>query len=422
MVSHDREFLDDVVTHIAYLHRQTIDLYPGNYSRFEQLRAARLAEQQANFEKQQRQKAHMQSFVDRFRAKATKAKQAQSRIKALERMGDIAPAHIDSPFKFKIPEPENTSDPLLSLFKSQLGYEDRCVIQTVTLSLHPGDRIGLLAPNGAGKSTLIKSLAGELPLLEGDRTEGQHLRIGYFSQHQMDDLDLAASPALHLLRIEPTASDQQVRSFLGGFGFSGDKSLEPVDTFSGGEKARLALAIIAWRKPNLLLLDEPTNHLDIEMRHALTVALQSFAGAMVIVSHDRHLLRNTVDQFLLVKDRTVQEFDGDLLDYQHDLKAPQTEMPTKSSAKPVNLFKQTKALRSNLVSIEKSLERLHRKLAETEAKLADVSLYSKSGNPSPDLQMLLRDQISLKEEIANVEESWISTTEALEHNLESRSS
>jgi ATP-binding cassette subfamily F protein 3 len=412
MVSHDREFLDDVVSQIAYLHRERIDLYPGNYSRFEELRSARLAEQQANFEKQQRQIAHMRSFVERFRAKATKAKQAQSRIKALQRMELIAPAHIDSPFQFRIPESEQTSSPLLSLFKCQLGYQDTCVIDELTLSIQPGDRIGLLGPNGAGKSTLIKSLAGELDLQAGERTEGLHLRVGYFSQHQLEDLDLAASPALHLQRITPAASDQQIRSFLGGFGFTGDKSLEPVITFSGGEKARLALAIVAWRKPNLLLLDEPTNHLDIEMRHTLTVALQSFGGAMLIVSHDRHLLRNTVDRFLMVQKGSVAEFEGDLEDYQQLLNLGVSQPVKEAPAKPVNRFKQTKALRSTLASTEKRLERLQRKLRETEVKLADNSLYS--DNPSPDLQSLLRDQLILREQIAKLEDTWLSASEELE--------
>lgn len=417
MVSHDREFLDDVVSQVAYLHRETIDLYSGNYSRFEQLRAARLAEQQANFEKQQRQVAHMQSFVTRFRAKATKAKQAQSRIKALQRMQLIAPAHIDSPFQFTIPEAENTSDPLLSMYQCQLGYEDTCIIREMTMSIHPGDRIGLLGPNGAGKSTLIKSLAGQLAITVGERTEGLHLRVGYFSQHQMDDLDLAASPVLHLQRIEPGASDQKIRSFLGGFGFSGDKSLEAVKTFSGGEKARLALAIIAWEKPNLLLLDEPTNHLDIEMRHTLTVALQSFSGAMVIVSHDRHLLRNTVDRFLLVQNGAIVEFDGDLADYQKVLNFPQPQTATTKTVvtKPVNQFKHIKTLRSRLASTEKSIERLQRKLSEIEVQLADNSLYG--DNPSADLQSILRDQITLKEGLASHEEDWLSICEELDHLL-----
>jgi ATP-binding cassette subfamily F protein 3 len=417
MVSHDREFLDDVVDQIAYLHRQTIDMYSGNYSRFELLRAERLAAQQANFEKQQREIIHMRSFVDRFRAKATKAKQAQSRIKALERMEIIAPAHVDSPFHFSIPEAEKTSSPLLGLYQGTLGYGSRVIVEDVTRSIQPGDRIGLLGPNGAGKSTLIKSLAGELPLIGGERIEGLHLSIGYFSQHQLDDLDLNASPALHLQRLAPGATDQQIRSFLGGFGFPGDKALEPVIDFSGGEKARVALAIIAWQKPNLLLLDEPTNHLDIEMRHSLTIALQSFSGAMVIVSHDRHLLRNTVDQFLLVNDGHVADYEGDLADYQKLLTQGKNPAPVIQavSSKPGNRFKELKAIRSALVTVEKRLERLHGKLEETELKLYDSSLYSDS--PPAELQSLLRDQLALKEEIVQLEEEWLQLSETLEQQV-----
>ena len=315
LVSHDREFLDEVVNAIAHLHHTCIDLYSGNYSQFERLKSARLAQQQSNYEKQQRQIRHLEGFVRRFRAKATKAKQAQSRIKALERMTLIAPAHIDSPFQFTVADAEKTSNPLLTLEEAELGYSQHSVLQDVAVQIHPGNRIGLLGPNGAGKSTLIKSLAGEIDLLSGKRSAGQHLQVGYFSQHQVDDLDLQSSALTHLQRLEKGASERKVRSFLGGFGFSGEKALQPVSIFSGGEKARLALAIITWRKPNLLLLDEPTNHLDIEMRHALTLALQSYAGAMLLVSHDRYLLRNTVDQFLLVFDQGVSEFDGDLPDY-----------------------------------------------------------------------------------------------------------
>jgi len=414
MVSHDREFLDDVVGQIAYLHRQTIDLFSGNYSRFEILRAERLALQQSNYDKQQREIVHMRSFVDRFRAKATKAKQAQSRIKALQRMELIAPAHIDSPFNLRIPEAERTSSPLLSLFQGSLGYGQQAIVKHVTRSIQPGDRIGLLGPNGAGKSTLIKSLAGELPLLSGERTEGLHLSIGYFSQHQLDDLDLKASPTLHLQRLDPEATDQQIRTFLGGFGFSGDKAMEDVADFSGGEKARVALAIIAWQKPNLLLLDEPTNHLDIEMRHALTIALQSFAGAMVIVSHDRHLLRNTVDQFLLVRNGTIMEYEGDLADYQKLLSL--TDSIPAGTAPPIrkspNRFKELKVLRSSLASTEKRLDRLHKKLAEVDHELTDSALYT--SEPPPELQTLLRDQLSLKNEITQLEEDWLHQSEALE--------
>ena len=303
LISHDREFLDECVGHIAYLYGGTIELFTGNYSAFEKLKAERLALQQSNYDKQQREIAHMQDFVRRFRAKATKARQAQSRLKALERMELIAPAHIDSPFSFEISTQEKVSTPLVSLSDATLGYAD-AVLNNVNLTFLPGDRIGLLGINGAGKSTLIKTLKGELPLLRGDLTNGANLSTAYFSQHQLDDLILEQSALMHLYELGRSLGElpgeQDARNFLGGFNFHGDKVLEPVDTFSGGEKARLALALIAYTKPNLLLMDEPTNHLDIEMRQALTIALQSYSGALVLVSHDRHLMTNTVDQFLLI--------------------------------------------------------------------------------------------------------------------------
>ena len=277
LISHDREFLDDTVDHVAYLNRQTIELFTGSYTQFESIKAARLAQQQSSYMKQQREIAHMQDFVRRFRAKASKAKQAQSRLKALTRLELIAPAHVDSPFAFEIPNAEKTSDPLLTLEQAVLGYSET-ILDGVSLNLHPGDRIGLLGHNGAGKSTLIKSLKGELPLLGGARHEGANLSIGYFSQHQVDDLSMQDSAYQHMLRLEPSIMEQTARNFLGGFDFRGDKVFEPVGQFSGGEKARLALALVAWQKPNLLLMDEPTNHLDMEMRQALTVALQDFSA------------------------------------------------------------------------------------------------------------------------------------------------
>ncbi|MDP7577131.1 MAG: ATP-binding cassette domain-containing protein, partial [Pseudomonadales bacterium] len=292
LISHDREFLDETIENIAYLYRQTIELFSGNYSQFEIVKAARLSEQQSNYEKQQREIKHMQDFVRRFRAKATKARQAQSRIKALERMELIAPAHIDSPFKFVIPPAEKSSNPLLSLDQAELGY-DLPVLHDVRLNLHPGDRIGLLGHNGAGKSTLIKSLSGLLPMLAGERHDGANLVLSYFSQHQVDDLALSDSAFNHIFRLDRSLRDQVILNFLGGFDFQGDKVYEPVSTFSGGEKARLALAIVTFTKPNLLLLDEPTNHLDMDMRQALTIALQEFDGAILLVSHDRHLLAST---------------------------------------------------------------------------------------------------------------------------------
>jgi len=315
LISHDRDFLDAVVDQVAHLEQQRINLYRGGYSAFERARAERLAQQQQAYDKQQAQRAHMEKFIARFKAQATKARQAQSRIKALERLEELAPAHVDSPFDFSFREADKISSPLLDLSEGRLGYGERAVLEKVKLQLAPGARIGLLGPNGAGKSTLIKTLAGELQPLSGRLQRGENLVVGYFAQHQLDSLDDRASPLLHLQRLAPTEREQTLRDFLGGFDFRGPRCDEPVVNFSGGEKARLALALIAWDKPNLLLLDEPTNHLDLEMRLALTMALQDFAGAVLVVSHDRHLLKSTTDEFLLVADGRVQAFDGDLEDY-----------------------------------------------------------------------------------------------------------
>ena len=315
-ISHDRDFMDRVATHLVHFDQKKLVLYTGNYSAFEVQRSERLAQQQAGFERQQARIAEIQRFIDRFKAKATKAKQAQSRVKALERMERIAPAHVDSPFSFEFPMADKVSNPLLSIRHGVAGHGDTAILRDINVTLLPGSRIGLLGPNGAGKSTFMDALRGTGTLLAGERTCGEHLAIGYFAQHQLESLDLDASPFLHLQRLAPRASEQQVRNFLGGFDFHGDEALSPIRSFSGGEKARVALAIIAWQKPNLLLLDEPTNHLDLEMRQALTMALQNFDGAIVVVSHDRHLLRNTVDQFWLVSDGAVQEYDGDLEDYE----------------------------------------------------------------------------------------------------------
>ena len=280
LISHDRDFLDDCVSSIAHLYRQSIELYSGNFTQFEILRAAKLAEIQSNFIKQQKEVAHMQSFINRFKAKATKARQAQSRVKALEKMELIAPAHIDSPFNFTISETEKISNPLISLSESNLGY-DNPILSKINLTIAPGDRIGLLGPNGAGKSTLIKSIVGSIPVLDGNREIGSNFRVGYFSQHQVDDLDLSISAFTHIQRLDETKTEKQIRTYLGGFNFKGDKVKDPIHLFSGGEKARLAFAIISYQKPNILLMDEPTNHLDMEMRHALTIALQAFKGAIL---------------------------------------------------------------------------------------------------------------------------------------------
>lgn len=314
LISHDRDFLDAVVDHIAHVEQRKITLYRGGYSAFERARAERLAQQQQAYEKQQAQRAHMEKYIARFKAQATKARQAQSRIKALERMEELSAAHVDSPFNFVFRESDKISSPLLDLSDARLGYGDKTILEKVKLQLTPGARIGLLGPNGAGKSTLIKNLAGELEPQSGRLVRGENLTVGYFAQHQLDSLDAKATPLLHLQRLAPTEREQTLRDFLGGFDFRGARLDEPVLNFSGGEKARLALALIAWEKPNLLLLDEPTNHLDLEMRLALTMALQEFGGAVLVVSHDRHLLKSTTDDFLLVADGRVQEFDGDLDD------------------------------------------------------------------------------------------------------------
>ena len=428
LISHDREFLDETVDSILYLNHQRIELIAGNYSKFEIIKAERLAQQQSNYEKQQREIKHMEDFVRRFRAKATKARQAQSRIKALERMELIAPAHIDSPFHFSIPTASKISDPLLALDQAILGYGDTAVLKDVRFSMHPGDRIGLLGHNGAGKSTLVKSLQGEIPVLAGDRVEGQNLAIGYFSQHQVDDLELDKSAMAHIRALDDSIGEQEIRNFLGGFDFHGDKVKEPVRIFSGGEKARLALAVVAYSKPNLLLMDEPTNHLDMDMRQALTVALQDYDGAVVLISHDRHLLANTVDYFMLVDEGRVQRFDGDLDDYRKRIlqqsdalvktekapeKAPHRETRQKpDSGKPKSSQKEARQLKTRLNTIEQRLTRLQRKLSEVEAKLGDPAVYDAADGGN--LQSLLREQIELKEQIGSLEEDWLEKSTTLE--------
>ncbi|MDH5358809.1 MAG: ATP-binding cassette domain-containing protein, partial [Gammaproteobacteria bacterium] len=315
LISHDRDFLDRVVTQVVHIEQQRMKSYSGNYSDFELARAEHLANQQAAHQKQQREIAHIRSFVTRFKAKATKARQAQSRVKALERMELIAPAHVDSPFHFSFFPPLRLTAPLLTLDKVAVGYNEKSLISDVKLSLAPGDRIGLLGPNGAGKSTLIKLIAGVLPPLQGKRKEAKDICIAYFAQHQLEQLTVEESPLQHLQRLDRQASESDLRNFIGGFGFHGDDALSPVGPFSGGEKARLVLALLVYQKPAVLLLDEPTNHLDLEMRLALTLALQDFEGALVVVSHDRHLLRTVADDLWLVSEGKATVFDGDLDDY-----------------------------------------------------------------------------------------------------------
>ena len=415
LISHDREFLDECVGFIAHLHNSTIELYKGNYSQFEIRKAARLAELESNYNKQQREISHMQDFVRRFKAKATKARQAQSRIKALERMELIAPAHIDSPFQFTIPETEKISNPLIVLEDADLGYSD-AIINKVKIAFRPGDRIGLLGVNGAGKSTFVKSLKGDLQLLQGNKIEGKNLKIGYFSQHQVDDLMLDKSPIDHLVKVEEKAKESEIRNFLGGFNFRGDKAKDVIKNFSGGEKARLALAIIAFQRPNLLLMDEPTNHLDMDMRQALTVALQDFTGAIVLISHDRHLLANTVDEFLIINEGKIQRFNGDLLDYRKMiLQGPIKESfkSKKNNEDKVKDKKDQKKIKNQILAIEKTLKRLNRKLAETQEFLNSPELYNDSSKMN--LHDLLRDQVNLDTEIKSTEQEWLELNEELEN-------
>ena len=406
LISHDRDFLNSCVDQIAHIQNQKIELYTGNYSEFEIRKAARLSEQKSNFDKQQREINHMQSFIKRFKAKATKARQAQSRIKALERMKLIAPAHIDSPFVFNIPESEKKSNPLLSLESAELGYE-YSILSDVKISFRPGDRIGLLGANGVGKSTLIKSLNGDLSILKGNKREGKNLVVGYFSQHQVDDLELSVSPIDHIRMLDSEVTEKEIRSFLGGYNFSGDKAKETIKEFSGGEKARLALAKIAFQKPNLLLLDEPTNHLDMDMRQALTVALQDFGGAILLVSHDRHLLANTVDEFFIIKGGKLEKFDGDLDDYRNLIIKGKLNVSLKSDTdehKEIDKA-QVKLLKSEISDVEKTLKRLQRKLSEAEAFLNSPHLYDQ--DKELNFHDVLRNQVNLTSEIELAENKWL---------------
>jgi ATP-binding cassette subfamily F protein 3 len=439
-ISHDRDFMDRVATHLVHFDQKQLVLYTGNYSAFERQRSERLAQQKASFERQQARIAEIQRFIDRFKAKATKARQAQSRVKALERMEKIAPAHVDSPFSFEFPVADKVSNPLLSIRHGVAGHGDVPILKNINVTLLPGTRVGLLGPNGAGKSTFMDALRGTGTLLSGERTCGEHLAIGYFAQHQLESLDLDASPFLHLQRLAPTASEQKVRDFLGGFDFHGDEALAPIRSFSGGEKARVALAVIAWQKPNLLLLDEPTNHLDLEMRQALTMALQNFEGAIVVVSHDRHLLRNTVDEFWLVCDGAVGEYEGDLEDYERwlaerrkDEESPPRREVAEGQEKSVNTAgpatltaderkarkRQEAELRQKLSpwrkkqgTLEARMEQLQQQLATVEQNLADPGLYDDQQKVR--LKGLLAEQAELKRELEGIEAEWLEVSETVE--------
>jgi ATP-binding cassette subfamily F protein 3 len=429
LISHDRDFLDPIVDKILHIEQETINEYTGNYSSFERQRSTKLAQQQALYQTQQEKVAHLQSYIDRFRAQATKAKQAQSRIKMLERMELIAPAHVDNPFSFSFRQPESLPNPLLRMEKVSAGYGDKVILNSIKLNLVPGSRIGLLGRNGAGKSTLIKMLAGSLEPLSGEIGLAKGIKLGYFAQHQLEFLRADESPLQHLSRIAPRVLEQQLRDYLGGFGFQGDKVTEATERFSGGEKARLVLALIVWQRPNLLLLDEPTNHLDLDMRQALTEALIDFEGALVVVSHDRHLLRSTTDDLYLVHDGQVEVFDGDLDDYQQwlaDLQrqenqqdAPDKENNTNSAQarkdqkrREAEFRSQTQPLRKQITKLEQQMEKLGAELAAVEEKLADSALYDISRKA--ELTECLQKQSQTKSALEETEMTWLDAQEQLE--------
>ncbi|MEY3743379.1 MAG: hypothetical protein RLZZ541_434 [Pseudomonadota bacterium] len=428
LISHDRDFLDAIVNHIAHIEQQTLTLYRGGYSDFERQRAEKLALQQAMFEKQQRKVAHLHSYIDRFRAQATKARQAQSRIKALERMEMISAAHVDSQFNFEFRAPIAAPDPLLVLDEMSVGYNNVALIKNIVLAIRPGERIGLLGRNGAGKTTLIKLLANELKPLSGKRVEGKDLNIGYFAQHQLEQLRPDESPLQHMLKLDPLTREQEHLNFLGGFDFKGEMARSPCANFSGGEKSRLALALLIWTRPNLLLLDEPTNHLDLEMRHALTLALQDYQGGVILVSHDRALLRATCDEFILVAEGKAEPFESDLEGYSQwlneqrlkDKQAVQAMVDDKPSKNDRAVNKAERQARiAERRPLVKEAEHLEHNIAKWQAdkklcdeRLNDSALYVASDKT--ELQQLLKKQAELAIHIEVAEERWLELHELLE--------
>ena len=426
IISHDRDFLNATTTQTVELSDQKLTLYGGNYDFYQAERARRLAQQQAAYLKQQAQIKHLQSFIDRFKAKATKAVQAQSRMKALDKLERIAPAHFDSGFSFEFDSPAHLPNPLLQLDKADLGYGGKPVLHGIDLSLESGARYGLLGVNGSGKSTFIKTLAGELNVLSGRIVRSDKLNIGYFAQHQLDTLRPDQSPLWHIQKLSPDVREQEIRNFLGSFNFVGDAALQKTEPFSGGEKARLALAMIVWQKPNLLLLDEPTNHLDLDMRHALTLALQSFQGALIVVSHDRSLLEATTDSFLLIEQGRLKTFDGDLEDYrryrlaQENATAPAASAQSRNrrDAKRVEAqIRQEKArlgkpLQQKINQAEKEMAALGEIQTACEAFLAQEDAYSDANKTK--LQQTLAQLAETKVKLEKQEENWLAWQEELE--------
>ena len=415
LISHDREFLDAFVTHVLHIEHQNIALYSGSYSRFERTRAEQLALQQAMYEKQQDKISHMMAYVQRFRAKASKAKQAQSRLNMIAKMDIMMQAHVDSPFSFTFYPCPRAGNPLINCEHVTAGYNtDTPVLNRLNLILNPGDRIALLGPNGEGKSTLIKTLTGSIPPLSGTIQRSPHLNIGYYAQHQLEQLDCNMSPVQTIQELSPEAKEQTIRDFLGGFNFMGDMATHPIHHFSGGEKARLALAKLVWLKPNLLLLDEPTNHLDLGMRTAIEIALQSYEGALVLISHDRHLLRTAVDDFHVVFQKKVQPFSGDLDDYYQWLQKSVLKESVSSPATN-NTYREKRSLQNRLKKLEQMLEQYQQSTKKLEAMLADPSLYeARSKNK---LQDLLAQRAPLQQQIDLAEEEWLQVMSSIEQHI-----
>jgi len=446
IVSHDRDFLDGVVDVVAHIDSKKLRRYSGNYSSFERQRAAAVVLAGAQYEKQQRERAHLESFIERFRAKATKAKQAQSRMKMLAKMEELAPLHVSAPFSFEFREPLRAPDPLLVLEDADAGYKmqgepDRIVVRGINFSLQSGQRYGLLGINGAGKSTLIKTIAGELAPLAGKAIFNKGLAVGYFAQHQIEMLRHDESPLWHLSRITTNVREQELRNYLGSFNFPGDMATTSIETFSGGEKARLALALIVWQRPNLLLLDEPTNHLDLETREALTVALAQFEGTLVLVSHDRHLLRATTDQFLIIAEGRLAPFDGDLEDYrdwlfktklaptEEAVPLPEAKKPaaTAPAAAPATERREQKRreaearqrqsaarkpIESRIKRLEELMAKLNARKAAIDARLADPAIYGEAQKDN--LKTLIVDQAFVSRELAQLEAEWLELQQRLE--------
>ncbi len=413
LISHDREFLDAFVTHILHVEHQTLNLYTGNYSTFEVTHAQKLSLQQIMHEKQQTKIAHLMSFVNRFKAKATKAKQAQSRLKAIEKMEVVAAAQLDSPFSFEFYDCPKAGNPLIQCSLVNAGYHaEQPILTKINFSLNPGDRIALLGPNGEGKSTLIKTLTGSLSPTNGIIHRSPHLKIGYYAQHQLEDLDCGLSPVETIQRLSPDAREQNIRDFLGGFNFLGDMAVQPIRHFSGGEKARLALAKLVWLKPNLLLLDEPTNHLDLGMRAAIEIALQSYEGALVLISHDRHMLKSTVDNFYLVYHKRVVPFEGDLDDYHIWLQSKNTSTNLQENTS-TNSYKEKKALQNKIKKIEQLIINYQKQVKELDDKLSDTTLYE---NPTykTRLDNMLKERTEMDTNLLSLEEEWFEISGELE--------